>query len=271
MTQHQDLQLLRAVRASEKQHQREQAPNREIDKRPDHPQTSASTTMPRLATANAEIRPARGENRFAPLFDPCYSRARVKHQTGGLKEVPSTPVCFDAPTHRRASAAFAPRRHTMGRAVSNRRDPRRRPSLRTLRTSYRHILTVPGRKTGRPYSTPVDVIDLDDRRWLVAGYGPSNWVRNVRAAGEVTLSRGRRSDRFDVVEADALDAVPVLRKYMTEIRVTRPYFDASPDSHDDDVAAELARHPVFRLIRAASEGGHFSSGSSPPSTGKATR
>jgi deazaflavin-dependent oxidoreductase (nitroreductase family) len=140
-----------------------------------------------------------------------------------------------------------------------------------LGASYRHILTVPGRITGRPYSTPVDVIDLDDRRWLVAGYGPSNWVRNVRAAGEVTLSRGRRSDRLDVVEADALDAVPVLRKYMTEIRVTRPSFDASPDSHDDDVAAELARHPVFRLIRAASEGGHFSSGSSPPSTGKATR
>ncbi len=140
-----------------------------------------------------------------------------------------------------------------------------------LGASYRHILTVPGRKTGRPYSTPVDVIDLDDRRWLVAGYGPSNWVRNVRAAGEVTLSRGRGSDRFDVVEAEALDAVPVLRKYMTEIRVTRPYFDASPDSHDDDVAAELARQPVFRLIRAASEGGHFSSGSSPPSTGKATR
>jgi deazaflavin-dependent oxidoreductase (nitroreductase family) len=140
-----------------------------------------------------------------------------------------------------------------------------------LGASYRHILTVPGRKTGRPYSTPVDVIDLDDRRWLVAGYGPSNWVRNVRAAGEVTLSRGRRSDRLDDVEADALDAVPVLRKHMTEIRVTRPSFDASPDSHDDDVAAELARHPVFRLIRATSEGGHFSSGSSPPSTGKATR
>jgi hypothetical protein len=58
---------------------------------------------------------------------------------------------------------------------------------------------------------------------------------------------------------------------MTEIRVTRPSFDASPESHDDDVAAELARHPVFRLIRATSEGGHFSSGSSPPSTGKATR
>ena len=48
-----------------------------------------------------------------------------------------------------------------------------------LGASYRHILTVPGRKTGRLYSTPVDIIELDDQRWLVAAYGPTNWVRNV--------------------------------------------------------------------------------------------
>jgi deazaflavin-dependent oxidoreductase (nitroreductase family) len=117
-----------------------------------------------------------------------------------------------------------------------------------LGASYRHILKVPGRKTGRIYSTPVDIIELDDQRWLVAGYGPANWVRNVRAAGEVTLSRGRQSHRFNVEEADGPAAVGVLREYMTEIRVTRPYFDAAPDSPDEEVAAELARHPVFRLI-----------------------
>ena len=123
-----------------------------------------------------------------------------------------------------------------------------------LGASYRHILTVPGRKTGRLYSTPVDIIELDDQRWLVAGYGPTNWVRNVRAAGEVTLSRGRRSERFRVEEADRPAAVPVLRTYMREIRVTRPYFDASPDSADEEVAAELARHSVFRLIPVVNGG-----------------
>jgi deazaflavin-dependent oxidoreductase (nitroreductase family) len=117
-----------------------------------------------------------------------------------------------------------------------------------LGASYRHILTAPGRKTGRLYSTPVDIIELDDQPWLIAGYGPANWVRNVRAAGEVTLSRGRQSHRFDVEEAEGPAAVPVLRKYMTEVRVTHAYFDAGPDSSDEDVAAELRRHPVFRLI-----------------------
>jgi deazaflavin-dependent oxidoreductase (nitroreductase family) len=113
--------------------------------------------------------------------------------------------------------------------------------------SYRYILTVPGRKTGRIYSTPVDVIEVGGDRWLVAGYGPASWVQNARAAGTVTLSRGRRSERFTVAEADAQTAIPVLRAYIAKIKVTRAYFDANPDSPDEIVAAEQKRHAVFRL------------------------
>ena len=113
---------------------------------------------------------------------------------------------------------------------------------------YRQILTVRGRKTGRLYSTPVDVLEVGGERWLVAGYGPSSWVQNVRAAGEVRLARGGRSERFKVEEAEARAAVPVLRVYIEKIRVTRPYFDAGPDSADDEVASELQRHAVFRLV-----------------------
>jgi hypothetical protein len=72
-------------------------------------------------------------------------------------------------------------------------------------------------------------------------------VRNLRAAGEATLGRGRRSQRFRAEETAAPDTVPVLRRYIAEIRVTRPYFDAGPDSPDGEIAAELPRHPVFRL------------------------
>jgi deazaflavin-dependent oxidoreductase (nitroreductase family) len=113
--------------------------------------------------------------------------------------------------------------------------------------SYRHVLTVAGRKTGKLHSTPVDVIADGGDRWLVAGYGPSDWTRNARAAGEVTLRRGRQAYRYTVSEPAPPDAVPVLRVYMTQIRVTRPYFDAAPDAPDDAIMAELARHPVFRL------------------------
>jgi hypothetical protein len=53
---------------------------------------------------------------------------------------------------------------------------------------------------------------------------------------------------YKVEEVRAEDAIPVLRKYIAEIRVTRPYFDATPNSSDEAVAAELSRHAVFRLI-----------------------
>ena len=119
-----------------------------------------------------------------------------------------------------------------------------------LGASYRHILTVPGRKTGRLHSTPVDVIETRGQRWLVAGYGPANWVLNTRAAGEVTLNRGGHAQSYKVEEAAAEDAIPVLRKYIAEIRVTRPYFDAAPNASDEAVAAELAKHAGFRLIPA---------------------
>jgi deazaflavin-dependent oxidoreductase (nitroreductase family) len=116
-----------------------------------------------------------------------------------------------------------------------------------LGASYRYILTVSGRKTGRLYSTPVDVIEVAGDRWLVAGYGPASWVRNARAAGEVTLSRAGHSEKLRVDEATAPTAIPVLRAYIREVKVTRPYFDANPDSPDDSIADELEQHAVFRL------------------------
>lgn len=113
--------------------------------------------------------------------------------------------------------------------------------------SYAHILTVRGRTTGFLRSTPVDVLTVGQDRWLVGAYGPTNWTRNARAAGEVTLRRGRRSQQYTVSEPDPRDAVPVLREYIRRIRVTRPYFDAAPESPDDAIMAEFATHPVFRL------------------------
>ena len=122
--------------------------------------------------------------------------------------------------------------------------------------SYCHILTVPGWKTGRLHSTPVDVMEVGGDRWLVAGYGPANWVRNARAAGEVTLSRGRRTERYRIAEASPAEAVPVLRRYMVEVRVTRPYFDAAPDASDQALEGELQRHPSSGSFLISLEGGH---------------
>jgi hypothetical protein len=90
---------------------------------------------------------------------------------------------------------------------------------------------------------------------LIAGYGPATWTKNVRAAGEVTLTRGGASRRLAAETATREEAIGPLRTYIQKIRVTRPYFDACPDSPDDAIAAGLQRHPVFRLVSSDNEGG----------------
>ena len=123
-----------------------------------------------------------------------------------------------------------------------------RPLARLGLTGPRtHLLTVPGRKSGKPWSTPVSIVAEGGERWLVAPYGERNWVKNARAAGWVELRRGRRDEQLDVVELAPSDAVPVLRRYYELARVTRPFFDVSLSSTDAEWLAEAPRHPVFRL------------------------
>jgi deazaflavin-dependent oxidoreductase (nitroreductase family) len=128
-----------------------------------------------------------------------------------------------------------------------------RPLARLGLTGPRtHLLTVPGRSGGKLWSTPVSVVRTGSERWLVAPYGERNWVKNARAAGWVELRRGRMRDRLIVRELEPADAVSVLREYYRQGRVTRPFFDASLESSDDEWLAEAPRHPVFRLEPAES-------------------
>jgi deazaflavin-dependent oxidoreductase (nitroreductase family) len=123
-----------------------------------------------------------------------------------------------------------------------------RPLARVGLTGPRtYLLTVPGRRSGKLWSTPVSIVALGDTRWLVAPYGDRNWVKNARAAGWVELRRGRSRERLGVEELAAEDAVPVLREYFRRGRVTRPFFEVSLESSTDEWLAEAPRHPVFRL------------------------
>jgi deazaflavin-dependent oxidoreductase (nitroreductase family) len=108
-----------------------------------------------------------------------------------------------------------------------------------------HLLTVPGRRTGRRYTTPVSVLG---GRWLVAPWGERNWVKNARAAGSVELRRGRRRRRTRIEEVPSDERAPILREYVRTIRANREFFDAGPEDPVEAFAAEAARHPVFRLV-----------------------
>jgi deazaflavin-dependent oxidoreductase (nitroreductase family) len=116
-----------------------------------------------------------------------------------------------------------------------------------LGASCHHLLTVTGRRTGLARTTPVDVMMLDGTSHLVAPYGEVSWVHNVRAAGVVELSRGGRSHRYRATEVDLVDAVPVIRRYIAQVPVTRAWWAARADASQTDMLAEASTHPVFRL------------------------
>jgi len=75
----------------------------------------------------------------------------------------------------------------------------------------------------------VTLVEAGTNRWLVAPDGKVSWVRNARVAGQVTLSRRSHSETVAMVELGPEERVPVLKQYVTEVAITRPFFDAIPD------------------------------------------
>jgi deazaflavin-dependent oxidoreductase (nitroreductase family) len=111
-----------------------------------------------------------------------------------------------------------------------------------------HVLTVPGRRTGQPRSTPVQLVIDGDERWLVAPYGEREWVKNARAAGYVDLTRARTTTRHRIEEVGPMEAAPVLREYLRTTPIVKPFFDLPADAPVEAFAAEADRYPVFRLV-----------------------
>ena len=70
---------------------------------------------------------------------------------------------------------------------------------RGLRLGSQYLLTVRGRKTGEPRSTPVSLATVDGTRYIVAAFADAAWVKNVRVAGSATLARGGKSETVRLV------------------------------------------------------------------------
>ena len=100
-------------------------------------------------------------------------------------------------------------------------------------------LLVRGRKTGRWRSVPVNVLELDGERYLVAPRGETDWIRNIRAAGGGQLQYGRHTEPFTVVEVPDEEKPRVIAAYLARWgRQVRNQFEALPEPAD---------HPIFRI------------------------
>ncbi|MGA7397934.1 MAG: nitroreductase family deazaflavin-dependent oxidoreductase [Solirubrobacterales bacterium] len=109
------------------------------------------------------------------------------------------------------------------------------------------LLTTIGRVTARPHTVPVVPIEHKGARWLVAPYGPVDWVHNIRAGGTVDLRHGRHRDTYVPREAGPAEAGPVLKRYVAVATKTRDCFAAGSDAPVEAFVAEAEDHPVFEL------------------------
>ena len=118
---------------------------------------------------------------------------------------------------------------------------------------YVGLLTVKGRKTGKPRRNPVGLFEYNGRRYLFATFGDVNWVRNIRAARNATIKKGLHTRRVVPVELSLPDAAEILKGAIAQAflglggKIFGSHFPLKPDAPISDFVEEAKRHPVFEL------------------------
>ena len=114
-----------------------------------------------------------------------------------------------------------------------------------------YLLTVRGRKSGQPRTTPIAVVERDGKRYLFTPYGAVDWVRNLRAAGEASLTRARHTEVVRALELPSDEAGPVLKALIETGNPISGYFGVAPDASRAEFERAAISHPVF-LLQSAS-------------------
>lgn len=113
-------------------------------------------------------------------------------------------------------------------------------------------LYVRGRSSGELRQTPVNLLTFEGRRYLVAPRGITQWVRNIRVAGEGELRLGRSSEKF--ISAELLDEQKpaILRAYLKRWKFEIGVFfeGVGPDASDAQLLAIAPGYPVFLVTTA---------------------
>ena len=113
--------------------------------------------------------------------------------------------------------------------------------------SFIYLLEVKGRKSGKVFSTAVNVLEINGKQFLVAPRGRTQWVLNAEAAGEVTLKRGARR-RFRLRQLNDSEKPQVLKAYLTNYKsAVQKFFPISPEAPVEEFAKIAAGYPAFEL------------------------
>jgi deazaflavin-dependent oxidoreductase (nitroreductase family) len=115
--------------------------------------------------------------------------------------------------------------------------------------SHSYLLEVRGRKSGKLYSTPVDLLELNGKSYLVAPRGRTQWVRNAEAAGEIALKKGSVRRRFRLRAIPDAEKPPILKAYLDSFkREVQRYFPVAAGSPVEAFAELASGYPAFELL-----------------------
>jgi hypothetical protein len=111
-----------------------------------------------------------------------------------------------------------------------------------------HLIRVPGRKSGIMHTTPIFVLKHEGHRWLVSGFGQSDWVKNLSAVGWCILIHDHLEERVTVVEInDPKTRAPILQAFARHSPVGDKGFTVKRDASIEEFVAIAPNHPVFRI------------------------
>lgn len=112
------------------------------------------------------------------------------------------------------------------------------------------LLTVPGRKSGKPRTTPVTPFEYEGAEYVLGGIPGADWVKNVQAAETAELKLGRRTRTVRLVEIPAAESEPVLREFPRLVPTGVPVMIKSgvvTSDDPDEFAALAGRCTLFRI------------------------
>jgi deazaflavin-dependent oxidoreductase (nitroreductase family) len=111
------------------------------------------------------------------------------------------------------------------------------------------VLEVKGRKSGEWRRTPVNLLEFEGGRYLVAPRGNTQWVRNMRVSGGGRLVLGRKVEEFTAKEVTEADRAPLLRAYLEKWKweVGAFFNGVGPDASDEELLRIAPDHPAFKI------------------------
>jgi deazaflavin-dependent oxidoreductase (nitroreductase family) len=117
--------------------------------------------------------------------------------------------------------------------------------------AYMRLLQVRGRKSGRVYSSPVNLLQFHGKSYIVAPRGRTQWVRNSEATGEIILKRGSARNNFRLRPIPDAEKPEILKLYLESYKsAVQRFFPVHAGAPAENFRQIASSYPVFELLPA---------------------